>query len=113
MSNMERSKGTLTPVLFDYPEEWAEKVALEMGEVTHEGYNTFLEMVTDAPGYYGFVFMNNTFYTVDYGYQGEDTDDYCNIVEYSDGRVEFDAYYYNGGCCWTEMVEEELKKTHT
>ena len=37
-------------------------------------------------------------------------DSYCELKKINEDEYEFDTQYYNGGTCWSEMLEDELKE---
>ena len=71
-----------------------------------DDYDTYIEMFYDV-FYKEFVIINNSIYEII-----EDTYlDYNEIFEASlneDGTISYVCSYYNGGCCFSEALEECL-----
>lgn len=90
MSEMERNKGKLIPVDVDTE------------HFTEEDYETYQEN--------GFVVFDKEIYEVEWHIK-RDTDccDIVDVIENSDGTINFHTYHYNGGAHWTELVEDALK----
>lgn len=112
MSEYEKTSGILTKIEVEDIEEFAKSKLKEFGVYQDElprYYDTYLEWLLDD---YGdkFVKLNNIIYKIDNFINIFDPEqDYCNLTKLDDGRILFDTMYYNGGCCWQEVVEDELE----
>ena len=92
MSSYERNKGRLIPVNIDTE------------HFTEDDWDDLIDN--------GFAVIDNEIYEVVWEVQS-DTDDYefANVTINEDGSIDFHTMHYNGGAYWTEVIEQELKRT--
>ena len=102
MSQTDHYKGKLTPT-GKTTEEFIGNVLLEEG-CTYEDAEEYFEdhYYEDAVIHDGMVF------TVEKEFI-EETDNIFKSENNSDGSISFEVKYYNGGCGFSEAIEEALK----
>ena len=57
-----------------------------------------------------FVLINNTLYQVLNHYKTDEADYLQDVRVGEDGNINFNLIFYNGGTCFSEMLEEGLNK---
>ena len=73
-----------------------------------EGYSDFLEALEDW-SYKKYVIYNGNIYKADM----KESDPYSNMAiatKKEDGTIDFEVRYYNGGCSFSEAIEDALRK---
>lgn len=122
MSYTELHVGKLQPLQFDMNiEEFKEWLKTKDGfevedfeEYLEEGYEFF--QVRDKSKkykenlYIKYVYNKGTLYEVVNHKAGESDDDLHITNKNSDGTIDFIYMFYNGGTCFSEMLEEGLDK---
>lgn len=89
MSTMERNKGRLIPQNIDT--------------------ELFSEETFDDYRENGFVVIDNEIYAVEWDVKRElDCTDFAQVNVDRYGIIHFHTLHYNGGACWTEVVESHL-----
>ena len=112
MSEYERAKGKLKKVETDNVEEYAKQILIDKGNDLEQRPmwdDTYLEWLTDQYDN-EYATLNDELYTLgDFERVFDPEPEYCNLTSLPDGSILFETMYYNGGTCWQEMVEDELK----
>lgn len=65
---------------------------------------------TDDDNYEKYFIYNNELYEAEDTEPGKPGDAFCKININEDGSINYVTSFYNGGTCFTEMVEEALEK---
>lgn len=105
MSEWKYEKGRMKPITEDY-NELAERLVKDKSDY----YNTKLEAIMDDPYHYGLNKINGKLYEEVIDRSEYDTQEFCHLNTLSDGTIEFEAQYHNGGCCLTEMIDSQIRK---
>jgi len=99
-------KLTLVPIEGDIQN--IAKMILQKEGWSLEGYNDFLEALEDW-SYKKYIIYNENIYKVDM----KESDPYSNMAiatKKEDGTIDFEVRYYNGGCSFSEAIEDALRK---
>jgi hypothetical protein len=112
MSEMVHYKGTLTKVeLLEYEtlEEQCKRVYKKLTSNTElkKYYDTYEEMLLDE-FYKEYILIDNELYTTNRKDVGIDSSLFTSKIN-EDGTIDYEVLYYNGGCGFTEAIEEALK----
>lgn len=81
-------------------------------EELRDYYDTWTEQYLDDT--YGaetgqYILVNDKIYEIIEHYDSDDNDSYMKIIKNSDESLTFIGSFYNGGTCFSEMLEEALK----
>ena len=100
--------GKLTLVPIEEDIQNTAKIILQEEGWSLEGYSDSLEAL-DGRGYRKYVIYNGNIYRVDM----KEYDPYANIgiaFKKDDGTIDFEVRYHNGGCSFSEAIEDALRK---
>ena len=94
-------------------EDLCERICKEKGVNELSTYNdTWADQITDS-FWQDTVIVNDKLYKIqDKEYLDNEFDIYSASLN-PDGTIDFDVMYYNGGCCFTEALEEALNNINT
>jgi len=112
MSEMERKKGFLTAVVNVSGlsgEEMAEVICNTNGRKEKAKYtDTWLEQLDDdlSEEYY-YSKEKDTIFKMHI--QSKDIDEWEEVAKVNDDHYTFDCYYYNGGTCLSEILDNKVK----
>jgi len=104
MSDYDKISGSIQKI--EMTEEEAEKICNDRG-ITKYG-DTWVETLGAETDDYCFVKGFGLFKILEFNKEGPYLAWFKTKTE--NGVINFDAYYYNGGCHWTELLEDWLKK---
>jgi len=114
MSEVERAKGKLTKINSDLTlVELCKKLLLE-----EDSDNVFDENDDESSVFESFndVFWRGKYIVLDnevYGLEMETETDACEDIHEAsydkDGNIDFLVQFYNGGCCYSEAIEDAVK----
>lgn len=108
MSETEHKIGKLKPCeMKGTVEETCEVILSEMGIHDHEFCDSYREKLEDV-GYRKYFITNSTVYEVEAKEKDPD-DDIFIATKNEDGSIDFEVKYYNGGCSFSEALEEATK----
>ena len=107
MSRYERNKGILIPISSDkLTEAYAKE---QIGKELYEWYDSYLDMFNEEPYEFGHHEIKGQLYKVKFEIEaGDEQVEFARVSEEKDGSIVFDTQHYNGGACWSEVVENEL-----
>lgn len=116
MSEYERVKGTLTRLDVDDYEEFAKDLLRVKGEDLNKMptyCHSYLDWLTSD--YYNeyneYIVLDDVLYRIEHIESEMDAVPYfCNLTKLDNKTYSFDTMFYNGGTCWTEMVEDEIRR---
>ena len=107
MSEMEHHIGTLTIVSRLENETLEEQCKRILNNVELSSYcNSYQEMIKDEYCQ-EYIIHNDVLYSIDFNMINP-YGDIFNAYENSNGTINFEVQYYNGGCGFTEAVERAL-----
>jgi hypothetical protein len=105
MSETEINRGRLVP---DY--RGFDAIAEEAVHSVPSWAESKFDAFTDDPAYFGYEYINNTYYKLEDHSCEDDNDDICELdVNKENGEIKFFTKHYNGGGHWTELIEARLK----
>lgn len=108
MSETVRRRGTLTLISVKGTiEETAQLILLKHGIVEDTDYSDFVDQLRNE--LYGkVILLGEKFYNIT---KDEiDTSEFLNATKRSNGVIDFDVMYHNGGAGLDEVIEEAYKK---
>lgn len=107
MSNYERNRGLLIPLIGDL-KTLVDEIVKEVPSWAESKMDAFI----DGPSVYGYQELADFYYEVR-GHLVEDLqgthEDKVAIKLNNNGSIEFDTTHWNGGAHWMEMVEKGLE----
>lgn len=109
MSQTESHVGTLRPVVKTNEAETATEIIIRLlGDVElAEKEEDLLEQLRDVnDNYYKYFLFNGILYEADN--KELDGDDICEATMMGDGTIKYALQFYNGGTCFSEMMEDAL-----
>jgi hypothetical protein len=106
MSQMDYVKAKLIPI--EMNEEIAQKILKESESKAEasEGYSWQECLCDELCDKY--TKINNRYYKVEDFEKNDYPPDLLTFNKNEDGSVEFSAYYYNGSCHWSELIENKI-----
>ena len=110
MSNTEAHVGTLTQVAkVTDSETTTEMIIRLLGDVELVDKEEYLfeQLQEIDDNYKKYILFRGILYEAD---NTECTDDICQATESEDGKIHYALHFYNGGTCFTEMMEDALNK---
>ena len=107
MSDYERQKGRLVPIGSRDLETTCEAIARSEGRTRGKFYDSWEEVVRDL-GYRRYAILNDVVYKAEFD-EVDDNPEQFDAHKNDDGTIDFNLYYYNGGCCFQEAIEEATK----
>lgn len=91
----------------EYQELYAKKLHKERNIILENYYDTYVESLSDKLDKYFVVTENEIFEIIEYN--DLYSDDIFEAIINKDNSITCILSYYNGGCSFTEAVEEALK----
>lgn len=110
MSDMEFHQGKIKKL--DNPENLTLEALCEL-KAKENGWDktyhdNFIELINDE-GYNKYVIVGNNIYEIMDHKKGDGYDDINFLFPNADGTLTFVIQFYNGGTCFSEMLETNLK----
>lgn len=81
----------------------------DLQEKIDDNYNYF-EIYNNKTKKIACILHNNKLYYVEDHYQSSEADYLQDVKEDSEGNINFNLIFYNGGTCFSEMLEEGLNE---
>ena len=79
----------------------------DIEEAIHDNDLTYYDIESGRKAY---LYLENNIYEIIEIEEKDVCGDYCYIEKVDDNTFRFDAQFYNGGCCLSEMLEWGFKK---
>lgn len=88
--------------------EYADEPVNEIPEYYDSWYEAFNDVYWDRDLQFILIDKYSLWFAYDLT-EMEVDDYYCYVTPTNEKEFEFDTQYYNGGCCWRDMLYDELE----